>query len=257
MNNNKYETDDSYVEQTHQQNEPTNFMSSQIITYLGNKRKILTHITKCLDIIEERESEKQLSMADAFSGSGVVSRLLKTRASSIYVNDCAGYSETINKCFLSSPTKLFMRQVKTYIDKANQLADEDILDEADAWISRYWAPRGEITSDHRVYFTEQNGRRIDIIRNYIETIPEKYRPFLLGPLLVEASIHNNTNGQFTAFYKDGDKGAFGGTKGNDIHRITAPIYIRTQVVHCNETNIYVSRQDTNKWIKNIPYVDVM
>ena len=133
----------------------TNFLTDQIITYLGNKRKLLNHIAKLLDIIEEREQGKQLSMADAFSGSGIVARLFKTRASHLYVNDCAGYSETLNKCFLSSPTKLFTKNIMEFINKANKLADENILDEKDAWISKHWAPKGEITKNHRVYFTEQ------------------------------------------------------------------------------------------------------
>jgi adenine-specific DNA-methyltransferase len=234
-----------------------NFMTDQIITYLGNKRKILTHISKCLDIIEEREGEKQLTMADAFSGSGIVGRLLKTRASHLYVNDCAGYSETLNKCFLANPNKDFIKNVEKYINQANELADKNVLHEEDEWISKHWSPKGEIKPEHRVYFTEQNGRRIDIIRNFIDTIPEKYKPFLLGPLLVEASIHNNTNGQFTAFYKDGDIGAFGGSKGNDLHRITAPIYLKSPVLLSNDSKIHVDRDDANEWITGLPDIDVL
>ncbi len=232
-------------------------MTDQIITYLGNKRKILPHITKCLDVIEEREGGRRLSMADAFSGSGVVSRLLKTRATHLYVNDCSGYSETINRCFLANPTKLFMRQVNVHIAKANELADADVLDEQDAWISRHWSPKGEIEPGNRVYYTEQNGRRIDIIRNFIATLPEKHQPFLLAPLLVEASIHNNTNGQFTAFYKDGDKGAFGGSKGNDVRRITTPIRIKSPVQHCCDTKVHIDRDDANEWINGLPEIDVL
>ncbi len=234
-----------------------NFMTDQIITYLGNKRKILTHISKCLDIIEEREGEKQLTMADAFSGSGIVGRLLKTRASHLYVNDCAGYSETLNKCFLANPNKDFIKNIEKYINQANELADKNVLNEKDAWISKHWSPKGQIKPEHRVYFTEQNGRRIDIIRNFIDTIPEKYKPFLLGPLLVEASIHNNTNGQFTAFYKDGDRGAFGGSKGNDLHRITAPIYLKSPVLLSNDSKIHVDRDDANEWITGLPDIDVL
>jgi len=234
-----------------------NFMTDQIITYLGNKRKILPHIIKCIDTIEEREGGRKLSMADAFSGSGIVSRLMKTRASHIYTNDCSGYSETINRCFLANPTKLFMRQINVHIAKANELADANILDEKDAWVSRHWAPSGEIKPENRVYFTEQNGRRIDIMRNFIETLPKKYQPFILAPLLVEASIHNNTNGQFTAFYKDGDKGAYGGSKGNDIRRITTPIHLKTPVQYINDTKIHIDRDDANEWIGGLPEIDVL
>ena len=48
------------------------------------------------------------------------------------------------------------------------------------------------------------------IKNYVE---ERYHdPLLLGPLLVQCSIHNNTNGQFSAYYKNEEKtkGMYGG-----------------------------------------------
>ncbi len=233
------------------------FLTDQIITYLGNKRKLLNHIAKLLDVIDEREQGKQLSMADAFSGSGIVARLLKTRCSHLYVNDCAGYSETLNNCFLSSPTKLFITNIMEFINKANKLADENILDEKDAWISKYWAPKGEITKEHRVYFTEQNGRRIDIIRNYISTIPTKYQPFLLASLLVESSIHNNTNGQFTAYYKSNGIGAFGGTNANDIRRITTPIKLTMPITFSNNTITHIDREDANEWVEGLPDIDVL
>ena len=90
-----------------------NYLTDQIITYMGNKRKILPHIANCIDAISEREGGRPLSMADAFSGSGVVARLLKTKTSPshLYVNDCAGYSETLNRCLLANPIPEFMTQV--------------------------------------------------------------------------------------------------------------------------------------------------
>lgn len=250
-----------------------NYLTDQIITYMGNKRKILPHIANCIDAISEREGGRPLSMADAFSGSGVVARLLKTKTSSshLYVNDCAGYSETLNRCFLANPIPEFMTRVNEYIAQANALADANELLPDDAWISKHWAPRGEITPEHRVYYTEENGRRIDIIRNFITTLPPAFQPFLLAPLLVEASIHNNTNGQFTAYYKDGDRGAFGGSKGNDIKRITAPIRLNPPVLHDDPSTsstitpgvgvgvptVNISRSDANEWINQLPNVDVL
>ena len=71
----------------------------------------------------------------------------------------------------------------------------------------------------------KNGIRIDLIRNYIDTLPSDIKPFILAPLIVKSSIHNNTNGQFSAFYKDGNIGAYGGAKGVDVKRITTPITI--------------------------------
>ena len=40
--------------------------------------------------------------------------------------------------------------------------------------------------------------------HFIKTVHKSHRHYLLAPLLVQCSIHNNTNGQFSAFYKDVD-----------------------------------------------------
>ena len=74
---------------------------------MGNKRKFIPYINELVNFIENEVGEK-LTIADGFSGSGVVSRLFKNRVMSdykqplknFYVNDIAGYSNTLNKCYL-------------------------------------------------------------------------------------------------------------------------------------------------------------
>ena len=46
-----------------------NYLKKQIITYMGNKRKLLPEISKILDKIIEELGEKALISVDAFSGS--------------------------------------------------------------------------------------------------------------------------------------------------------------------------------------------
>jgi adenine-specific DNA-methyltransferase len=123
------------------------------------------------------------------------------------------------------------------------------------WISGNWAPAAPtITEADRVYFTYENGKRIDAIRNYIDTIPLEYRSFLLAPLLVQCSIHNNTNGQFSAFYKDAtaSKGAYGGKNGIDLKRITHPITLPYPLLESDHPcDVIISQLDTNIWAKNL------
>ena len=63
-----------------------------------------------------------------------------------------------------------------YVDEANKKADE--MDVKNPWISKHW-------TGTRAYYTETNGKRIDAIREYIQTIPEEFRDFVMAPLLVE------------------------------------------------------------------------
>ena len=234
-----------------------NYLSGQIITYMGNKRKLLPFIEERLEAIRaELGQPSTLVVGDGFAGSGIVSRLLKTKATKLYTNDLAGYSRILNTCYLANPTAETLAQIQSYLKVANQLADASLTAAvaAKAWISGHWAPATPvITETDRVYFTYENGKRIDAIRDYITTLPPMYQPYLLAPLLVECSIHNNTNGQFSAFYKDADaeKGAYGGKGGVDLKRITQAITLPCPLFDPHPCETVISQLDTNVWAKNL------
>lgn len=232
------------------------YLNSQIITYMGNKRKLLNEIEKVLINLEKKEGKK-LTIGDGFSGSGIVSRLFKTYADKLYVNDISDYSETLNKCYLSNISPSDLKNITQYMDKANTYANKETKKFDKPYIQGKWSPLNEISESDRVYFTKENGKRIDIIRNYIDTIPEKYKSFLLASLLVECSIHNNTNGQFSAFFKNGDKGQYGGKNNIDVKRITEPITLKIPVYENKDCFIDIKKMDTNKWVHNIPELDLV
>ena len=225
-----------------------NFLTGQIITYMGNKRKLLPVIEDSVENIRKKLNKDKLTIGDGFSGSGVVSRLLKRKANKLFTNDLAGYSHTLNQCYLSNPNTSTINKLRTYVDNANKIANNNTKNDEE-WFSKHWAPNNQkITKEDRVYFSHENGKRIDNIRNYIETIPKKYRPYLLGPLLVESSIHNNTNGQFSAFYKDAEGvGMYGGKKEIDLKRITSPITLSYPIFDVNECQVFPTQKDANEW----------
>ena len=234
------------------------FLKKQIITYMGNKRKFMDILSDIVDNISN-ELDKPLVLGDGFSGSGVVSRLFKIKSKSLYTNDIAGYSETLNNCFLSTPTKKELKNIHDYIDAANKLAHGTEDFPYEKWVQLHWAPHhSNPQKQDRVYYTKQNAILIDKYKSIIETIPKKYRHYLLAELLVEASIHNNTNGQFSAFYKGEDGiGKFGGKKEIDLRRILAPIILQNPILSSSPCNVNISRMDTNEWVKKIPEVDLM
>lgn len=236
-----------------------NYLKKQIITYMGNKRKLLANISNIIYKVKEELNQDTLITADAFAGSGIVSRLLKTKSNVLYTNDIAGYSKTLNSCFLFTPTKKEEQIIKHYINKANIFAyNNDNNVNIPKWIRKHWAPEGKISKSHRVYFTEKNALLIDKYMYFINTIPEKYKCFLLAQVLVQASIHNNTNGQFSAYYKDENGiGKYGGKKEIDIKRITKDILLEYPIFCKNNCKINISQMDTNNWIKTLPHVDVI
>ena len=58
---------------------PPDFLKSQIITYMGNKRKVLPHIDNVMNEIKMDLNKNTLKIGDGFAGSGIVSRLGKIK----------------------------------------------------------------------------------------------------------------------------------------------------------------------------------
>ncbi len=247
------------------------YFKKQILTYMGNKRKYLNKIDEIIGLVKEKLSQDNISIAEGFSGSGVVSRLFKNRVmgnynypmKTFYVNDISGYSKTLNECYLTSTKNLSTDDIEYLIEHIKKLRTFLETNENPApFISKYWAPKDDenIQPEERVYFTAENGKIIDqmlfYIHNYIE---EKYKPFFLGPLLVQCSIHNNTNGQFSAYFKDEKKerGMYGGKKKIDLDRITGKIKPIMPVLTSHNANIKISQNDVLDWLDTLPEVDLM
>ena len=76
------------------------FLTTQIITYLGNKRSLIGNIEKEVEEISLKTGKDKLVCADVFSGSGIVARMLKKHASKLIANDLENYSSVINSCYL-------------------------------------------------------------------------------------------------------------------------------------------------------------
>ena len=96
------------------------YLSSQIITYIGNKRKLVTEIEN--EIIKIKELlGRNLNSLDGFSGSGVVARMLKYHSDVLIVNDMERYSYIVNQCYLSNPNQEEREMINKYIDELNSL----------------------------------------------------------------------------------------------------------------------------------------
>ena len=85
------------------------------MTYIGNKRALLGLIRSAVEDVRRRTGQDKLRILDAFSGSGVVSRMLKQYASELVVNDTEDYARVISECYLtnrgSAPTDVLAATV--------------------------------------------------------------------------------------------------------------------------------------------------
>ncbi len=95
------------------------FFTSQLITYIGNKRRLLPFLFQEFIDIRKRIGKQHLTIFDGFAGSGAVSRLLKYFASHLSVNDFEDYSETINKAYLANRSEVDMVGLNDCLDWLN------------------------------------------------------------------------------------------------------------------------------------------
>jgi len=227
--------------------ENPDFLTKQLITYIGNKRALLDFIGNGLAIVRKRLGKKKLSVFDVFSGSGIVSRYFKQFAESLTVNDLEKYSEIINSCYLTNKSDLDIKELKEiYFHLQNKLEEEKLVK---GFIYDLYAPKNQdaIQEGERVFFTPRNAMYIDSARQLIENLESGYRNYFLAPLLSEASIHANTSGVFKGFYKDRHTGIgrFGGKNEDALLRILGNIYLPFPVFSNFECEVKIHRGDSN------------
>ncbi|MBR6737336.1 MAG: DNA adenine methylase [Clostridia bacterium] len=234
------------------------FLTEQIITYLGNKRSLLSFIGTTIEIIKAELKKEQLSVADMFSGSGIVSRYLKQHSSVLYTNDLEDYCEVINNCYLRNKQDINYKLFSEYYNSIiNDLTCKPL---SDGFITKLYAPKDDchIKPGERVFYTTRNAMYIDTARRYIELVPEPYKSLLLAPLLYEASVHNNTSGVFKGFYKNSSTGIgqYGGNGKNALSRILKDIELQKPVLSNFSTDVKIFKMDANQLAKKLPELDV-
>lgn len=239
-------------------NEDPVYLQQQLITYLGNKRALLSFIGEAVQIVRARLGRDKLSIFDAFSGSGVVSRYFKQYASHLHSNDLEPYCEVINRCYLANPGPAQLHELRhTHRALLAELSEERLQE---GFITELYAPANDqqIQAGERAFYTRRNAKYLDSARSAIQRLSEEQRHWFLAPLLSEASIHANTAGVFKGFYKDSASGigSFGGRKADALSRITGPIQLPFPLFSRFSTGVSVHRGDTNTIAKELPPVDL-
>ena len=223
------------------------YLTRQIVTYIGNKRALLGHIAAAVESVKERLGKRRLRIFDAFSGSGVVSRLFKAHAEEVVSNDIEPYAAAISRCFLTNRSEVDLESLRLAADELNASVDEAPYPRG--FIEELYAPRDEsrITRADRVFYTRENARRLDNYRRMMDELPPQTRAMLMGPLLSEASVHANTAGVFKGYYKDRltGIGRFGGSGSDALSRIRGRIVLSSPVLSNFECDYSVCQGDAN------------
>ena len=244
------------------QKENEQYLTEQIITYIGNKRSLLDFIGIALTDVKNQLNKEKLSMFDVFSGSGIVSRYFKQHANFLIANDLETYSNIINTCYLSNSTERNEPRLKEIHAHLLQILQES--EKSNIWkkgiISEHYSPKDDtnIQKDERVFYTTRNAHYLDTARILIADIPEYLQAFFIAPLLSLASVHTNTSGVFKGFYKNKDTGLgqFGGKGKNALARITANMELPFPVFSNFDCETQIIQGNANETIALVPEVDI-
>lgn len=239
--------------------EDHDFLSRQLITYIGNKRSLLDFIGNSLNVVKKKLGKEKISCFDVFSGSGVVARYLKQHASLLIVNDVEKYSEVINSCYLSNKSDVPFIDIKNiFLELETILSNESNY--IDGFIRKLYSPSNinDVKHGERCFYTPRNARYIDTARSLIKEIPQNIQPYFMAPLLSSASVHANTSGVFKGFYKNTETGIgqFGGNGRNALTRIFSDIKIEKPIFSNFECEIDIHRGDANVVADSTEEVDV-
>lgn len=242
------------------------FLNEQIITYLGNKRKLIQFIDNSINKLIETDEElknksiKDITFFDIFSGSGIVSRYGKAKGFKVLANDLEIYSKTINESLLNTSPKeanIIFRKVieninscfglnlstkkdtyQTVIDYLNTLKKPKKEDSF--YFSKHYAPKN--TNDfnfdkERLFYTQENALIIDAIVEIIydkKIFSKRAKNIILASLMYMMTRHINTSGTMKGFHN-----GWGGPTQTALHRIMAEIqFKKLPLIDGESANVY-------------------
>ena len=172
------------------------------MNYIGSKFRLAGFIENTIRSVVGSDLSQKI-FCDIFAGTGIVGRTFKTTAKCVIANDVEYYSYVLNKNYIENHVDLPDKQ--QYIDELNQLP----LMEGGFIYKNYCIGGGS----KRQYFSDYNGKKIDTIRQRIESwkqvgrITDNLYYFLLASLLECADKLANTASVYGAFLKHLKKSA--------------------------------------------------
>jgi adenine-specific DNA-methyltransferase len=217
------QSEDAYVLQT-------------MLTCLGNKRSLVSHIRDAADEVCKRLGKSRLRILDGFGGSAVVSRKLSYVASSLHYNDMEEYAYLMGKCSVETPTAPQRARIAVHISAMNDLAASGPY--VRGFVSELYAPGDteNIEAGERCFYTQENAQIIDTLRAYISNnVEDELQSYCLVPLLNKASIHANTSGVFKGFHSEDGVGKWGGAAARCLPRIKGDIQLDVPVWNTTES----------------------
>lgn len=236
--------------------ESEEYLKTQLITYIGNKRSLLPFIDVGIRYAKQQIGKDKIDFLDLFSGSGVVARMARQHSRTVHCNDLELYSSVINSCYQSNAKEIDMDALRHELQRLQRAIQSDFNP---GIIADLYAPKCDdnIKPGERVFYTRRNAIFLDAFCRAVSETPTSLRSYVLAPVLSQASMFTNTSGVFKGFYKNKQGiGQFGGTGRNALTRIKREIEVQTPVFSRFDCKSYVYNHDANILVKDLERVDV-
>ena len=202
--------------------------------YLGSKRRLIPFIQSAIHSTVGCDlSDKTL--CDLFAGTGIVGRTFKTSTKSIISNDLEFYAFVLNRNYIGNHEPIPDSQ--KHIEELKELPLTDT-----GFIYRNYCMGG---GTGRLYFSDDNGKKIDTIRQGIEkkrttdNISDDLYFFLLASLLESADKVANTTSIYHSYLK------------NLTPTAQKPLILEPATFDLNENTHQVFNGNANALIKKI------
>jgi len=206
------------------------------MNYIGSKHKLSAFIrSTILHTLSSNGSTdlRHLTFAELFGGTGVIARTFKPEVKQVIINDLEPYSYVLSRNYIGNHRPF---------DFWEMIRELNFTPPLKGFIyNHYCAGSGS----GRMYFSDENGTRIDAIRQKIEdwktneSINEDQYYFLLASLIESADKVANTASVYGAFLKKIKTSA------------RKSLVLEPALFSVNENSHRVYNQDANELIKAI------
>jgi adenine-specific DNA-methyltransferase len=167
----------------------------QRLNYIGSKFNLLSWIETTIREKTGWVSLEDKLFADLFAGTGIVSYHFRCLNTIVISNDAELYSSIITQAMTSGT---YTEQCRDLIYQLNATTEELV-----GFVTRHYSP---YETSERMFFTEENAKRIDYLRQRIEdmkpTLSENEYGFLLASLLVSADAVSNVPAVYGCYLKN-------------------------------------------------------
>lgn len=219
------------------------YVFSQLIPYIGNKRKLLHLISEAVDFT----GCKRGTFVDLFTGSTVVARWAKKQGFRIIANDWEPYSYEIalGTVVLNAPPAFArLGGPERVFDMLNNLPP------LHGYIATHLCPKDDENPDtkrERLFYTRANGERIDAIAEKVESwrqagqITPEERAYVMAAFIYAVSYASNTSGVFKGFHN-----GWGGKTGTALYRIRGHLTLQQPVLFDNALENLALKEDAHR-----------